>query len=156
MSTEKKPGRGRQSTYDETVALEICRRHFEGESIREIFQEIKVPARGTFYIWLENNKELQDHYRRAREGFADFQHDRILELAKSAKDCTYFDREGNKRVDQGGVKAVEVEIHAIQWIIGRAHPRKYGMKPEDITGPQETQLPQITIEPQPKLSKPLK
>jgi len=142
------------------LVLEICSRHADGQTIREIFRspefkEITNLSRGTLYKWLESDKDLQDQYRRAREMFADEKHDKMLELAEGAKDIKISDQ-WTKKVDPAGVKATELEINTIQWIIGRAHSKKYGAKVEDEGPKENTNLPNIETEVQPKRSEPLK
>lgn len=158
MSKKKEASkeRGRPAIYSEELATKLLDRHWKGETISQICKDPEMPSRSTVYEWIANDKVFYDNYRKAREGNADFGYDEIDELRKKAFDHTYFDAQGNARVDPGAVRAIELQINAIQWRIGRAMPKKYGPKLDEESTPQSGEIPTSSIEGQPKLTEPLK
>ena len=59
---------GRPSSYSDAVALVICERLAEGESLKTICEDENMPARTTVYKWIvEDTDGFADKYARARD-----------------------------------------------------------------------------------------
>lgn len=158
MTDEKRPT-GRPTDYTEETALEICERLCEGESLLQITRDPAMPNRRTVYRWLLTNEGFCHNYRRAREGFAEYHHDHMLDIADDGHNDWYL-KNGVKCVDNEAVNRSKLRISTRQWIIERAAPRKYGPKPDGDEGgagaAAQGTLPVATIEGQEKLDEPLK
>lgn len=58
---------GRQSTYTEAKADEICARIASGETLSDICKDSHMPERGAVYAWQEANPEFAARFARARD-----------------------------------------------------------------------------------------
>jgi len=105
---------GRPSKFTDTLAAEICRRLAEGESLRAICNDDKMPGLTTVRKWLaaESNEEFRLQYARAREEQADFYADEMIEIADTTDDP-------NK---------ARLQIDARKWKASKLAPKKYGDK----------------------------
>ena len=66
---------GRPSSYAPELIDEICGRLIEGESLRKICGEDRMPGLRTVFDWLEKHEEFRTKYARAREIQAELQVD---------------------------------------------------------------------------------
>src|SRR5207302_7272030 len=73
---------GRPSSFTPEVADLICERLIGGESLRQICQDPKMPARSTIFRWVQEHKEFARQYRLAKKLQIDALFDEILEIAK--------------------------------------------------------------------------
>ena len=74
---------GRPTLYTEALALEICRRIAERESLRKICADLDMPDKSTVLRWLGDQEQgaFRDQYACAREMQADALFDEALEIA---------------------------------------------------------------------------
>lgn len=134
---------GRPTKFSQKVAEEVCRRLYEDrpsgdglpESLREICQDTKMPARSTVHRWLSDIQEFQSQYARARELRKDALTDRIMKLSREAL--------GNARGAPGTgeagarVQAIKLEIDSIKWILSKEYARDYGnLQKHEVSGPE--------------------
>lgn len=105
---------GRPSVYTDDLATEICERIIEGESLRRICSEERMPNRNTVFRWLDECEDFAAKYARARELQADHMDDLILEAAEKA--------------DEDNAAAQRVKIDAYKWRASKLKPKKYGDK----------------------------
>lgn len=105
---------GRPSSFDQTIADEICIRLAEGESLRSICEPEEMPATSTIYRWVSTNETFREHYTHAREDQGESDADRVGDI-------------GNK-VAQGLMDpaAGRVAMDAFKWSAGKRKPKKYG------------------------------
>jgi len=98
-----------------------------GMSLRKALSGIGTPNRTTFYEWLEESEELANQYARACEARQENKYEEILEIADDDSD-TFFDENGNKRVDSAAVQKKRLQIDARKWQLSKENPKKYGDK----------------------------
>jgi hypothetical protein len=79
MTVQRK--RGRPSDYYAEIAMTICDRLAEGESLRAICADAGMPDKATVLRWMGRHKEFRDQYAWAREAQADDILEEILEIA---------------------------------------------------------------------------
>ena len=58
--------RGRPTTFDGAISLEICARIADGEPLRAICRDEGMPPWRTVYAWMEANEEFSARIARAR------------------------------------------------------------------------------------------
>ena len=75
---------GRKSEYDEEVAVAICVRVMEGQSIREICRDPEMPSKTTVYQWMAVTPTFTDAYARACEVRAEAWADELKVIADDA------------------------------------------------------------------------
>ena len=106
---------GRPSTYNEQVAETICLRIMEGESLRSICRDDKMPAQRTVFKWLaDGHPEFVQQYTRAREVYAHVNFDETREIVDTDPDPV----RARLRFDQR------------RWAAGKLLPKVYGERLE--------------------------
>lgn len=121
---------GRPSDYTPELALSICERLVEGESLRAICLSEGMPHRGTVFRWLETHEAFRDQYARARQAQADALADEITHIADTPQLGVI------RKITKGGVEITEedmlghrrLQIDARKWIASKLLPKKYGDK----------------------------
>lgn len=105
---------GRPTRRSEKVTDEICSRIAEGESLRSVCMDSKMPSMTTVQRWLADTETplFKAQYTRAREQQADFYADQIIEIA---------DTEENPQ-------KARIRIDARKWKAAKMRPRAYGDK----------------------------
>jgi hypothetical protein len=119
---------GRPTKYCEELIAEICDRIADGESLRKICEEERIPDKATVFRWLKENAGFRDQYKRAREWQADALGDEILEIADHSRNDFYTDGEGKRHVNYENIARSKLRIAARQWIAERMAPKKYGSR----------------------------
>ena len=81
MQTKDQPKDGRSPGYSAEIAETICERLINGESLRAICADPRMPAKATVFRWLASNQEFRRSYALARECQAEDLAFEILEIA---------------------------------------------------------------------------
>ena len=133
--------RGRPSIHTDEVRSEICRQLHESDgdelpkSLRAICRDPAMPNISTVCEWLNDKPDFAKQYARARELRKDALVDRMMALAKDAKDNAH----GMPGTGEAGarVTAYKIEIDAIKWILSKEYARDYGdLLKQEISGPE--------------------
>lgn len=119
------------SGYSDELALRICERIVEGESLRAICREEGMPSQSMVFRWLEANQAFREQYARARDLQADTFADELTEIADNATN-DWMERNGQE--DKGwqangeNIQRSRVRIDTRKWIASKLKPKKYGDK----------------------------
>lgn len=136
------------TTYSEDMALIICERLADGESLKAICEDDEMPARSTVFKWLAESETFSDMYARAREEQADAIFDEILNIADDGRN-DWMERRGEEDagwVTNGeNIQRAKLRIDARKWMAGKLRPKKYGEKLELEHGGQVTLTPTINF-----------
>jgi hypothetical protein len=132
MTDQRK--RGRPSDYGADIALSICDRLAEGESLRAICASAGMPDKATVFRWLSRHKEFRDRYAWAREAQADDILEEIIEIADDSSG-DYVKKIGadGKVVfveDPGNIARCRLRINTLFRIVALRAPKKYGKRVE--------------------------
>ncbi len=129
MATAKRK-KGRPSRYTEAIAVKICRRLAEGESLRKICKDTSMPAISTVMGWLFDGKhaDFSEQYARARDLQADKLFDEALEIADETSDDWIRTEDGKKILDQEHVQRSRLRVDTRKWAAGNLAPKRYGDK----------------------------
>lgn len=104
----------RPTDYNPEIALIICSRISEGETLRAICREPGMPTRQTIFTWTDKHKEFLDQYRRAREFQADAHADEVRDLPYECEalglDASY----------------TKLKMDGCKWSSSKGNPKKYG------------------------------
>ena len=121
------------SAYTEEMALIICDRIANGESLKGMCEDEDMPSRSTVFKWLAENKTFSDMYARAREEQADTIFDEIIEIADDGRN-DWMERRGEEDagwVTNGeNIQRAKLRIDTRKWMAGKLRPKKYGEKLE--------------------------
>lgn len=131
MSEEAEKKAGRPTTYNEGIALVICERIADGESLRTICDDPDMPARSTVFKWLGEHKVFSDQYAHAREEQADALFDEILSIADDGQNdwMEKYGRDGESigwQVNGEALRRSQLRVDARKWMAGKLRPKKYG------------------------------
>ncbi len=126
----KKTKKGRPSLYTEALAVKICRRLAEGETLRAICRDGAMPAISTVMGWLFNGKhaDFSEQYAHAREMQADALFDEALEIADDALGDWAVDKDGKKTLVHEHVQRSRLRVDTRKWAAGKLAPKRYGDK----------------------------
>lgn len=120
---------GRPSNYSDNIASQICARLAQGEPLRSICVDSKMPGMSTVFKWLAKHEEFREQYARAREDQADALADDIVRIADEPPPP---DSESGK-IDSAWVAWQRNRIDARKWTASKLKPKKYGDKLETKT-----------------------
>jgi hypothetical protein len=111
---------GRPTEYTEELAIEICERIAQGESLKHITDDEEMPSRSSVHSWLLDgkHKEFLDKYEEAREMQADVYADEMDDIAHDLK----YDTQRARLI-----------IDTRKWTSSKLKPKKYGEK-LDLSG----------------------
>jgi hypothetical protein len=130
MTDQRK--RGRPSDYSADIALSICDRLAEGESLRAICASAGMPDKATVFRWISRHTEFRDRYAWAREAQAD---DILEEIHEIADDSSgdYVQKTGadGKVVwveDPENIARCRLRINTLFRIVALMAPKKYGKR----------------------------
>jgi Bacteriophage Sf6, terminase small subunit-like len=128
MTVQRK--RGRPSDYCAEIAMTICDRLADGESLRAICAGDGMPNKATVFRWIGRHKDFRDQYAVAREVQADDILDEILEIAHddSRDHVKKVGADGKVTwvVDHENIARCQLKINALFRIVAQLAPRKYG------------------------------
>ena len=125
---KRKPGR--PTRYTEAIAVKICRRLAEGESLRKISKDTSMPAISTVMGWLFDGKhaDFSEQYARARDLQADKLFDEALEIADETSDDWITTEDEKKVLDHEHVQRSRLRVDTRKWAAGKLAPKRYGDK----------------------------
>lgn len=112
-----------ESRFGPEVREEILERLEDGDSLRTISGDERMPDRRTVERWANDDPEFAAAIARAREVGFDARADRAVEAAKEATD------------PQRGRLAFDAE----RWYLSKLHPKRYGDKVDLTSGNQPIQ-----------------
>jgi hypothetical protein len=122
---------GKPTTYNEHIALVICIRIAEGESLRQILKDDGMPAQSTVYEWLLRHTGFAEHYARARDEQADTLADEIIQIADEQPEIVVVtDKKTGAviehKLDGAFLQWQKNRIDARKWTAMKLKPKKYG------------------------------
>lgn len=134
---------GRPSKYDDRIALEICSRLGDGESLRKICMDEGMPTKTTVMNWLTTKPDFLDQYARAREIQAETQFDEIIDIVDQPPELSYVtDKNGELievKFDSTYVAWMKLRVDTRKWTAARMS-RKYN---ERITPAEDKNDPSV-------------
>ena len=126
----KKRKRGRPSRYTPELAAELCERLADGETLRSICRDEKMPDKATVLRWLADKTKVdfRDQYAHARDMQADALFDEALEIADDASGDWSTDKDGKKALNHEHIQRSRLRVDTRKWAAGKLAPKRYGDK----------------------------
>jgi hypothetical protein len=118
---------GRPSTFTQEVADEICERLSQGEPLRQICRDERMPAWQTVYGWKAAHEEFSKRIAHAREAGFDAIAEECLEIA----DETAFDTvigENGDRANTEWISRSKLRVETRLKLLAKWDPKRYGDK----------------------------
>lgn len=132
VSLEKKPSH-RPSEYTQDIAIAICERIAQGDTLRRVCKDPELPSRATVFRWLILHADFEQAYKVALGWRAESRADEIIEIADDSGDDysieTSEDGPPIVVLNKEAIARSKVRIEARQWLMAKEAPRKYGDKP---------------------------
>lgn len=119
---------GRPSIFSDEIAIAICSRLSDGESLRKICCDDGMPGQTTVYRWLMEREDFREQYACARELQADTLFDEILDIADDGSNDFVADGDGGEAVNHEHIQRSKLRIDSRKWMAGKLRPKKYGDK----------------------------
>lgn len=122
-------GAGRPSIYTQELAMTICRRIAEGESLRSICRDDGMPSVSTVMLWALSMPQFSEQYTRARELQAEVHIDEIIDIADDGHNDYMLKNHGDNVawVENGeALRRSQIRIEARKWTAAKLLPKKYG------------------------------
>lgn len=127
----KKPAKRKpKPRHRRTKALmnKFLTRIVEGESLRAICRDPKMPGTSMMVSWLNDDAAFAAHYARACEARADALVDEIIEIADDGSGDTYETEDGIVKINTEVVQRSKLRVDARKWVAAKMRPKKYGDK----------------------------
>ena len=112
--------------FSQEIFDEICVRIAEGESLRKICKDEKMPSLVSVWRWLNESETLSKQYTRAREEQAETFVDEILDIADDNKDDTSIDENGKLIINQEVIARSRLRVDSRKWIASKLKPKRFG------------------------------
>jgi len=107
--------------FSQELFDEICEKIANGESLRKICKDEKMPNLTSVWKWLNNNEELSKQYARAKEEQAELFADEITEICDAEMPMDAFGK-----IDAGAVNQARLRVDSRKWIASKLKPKKFG------------------------------
>ena len=104
---------GRPSKYTDKLAIAICKRIAEGESLCKICEDDEMPSKSTVVGWTFKHDDFYEHYARARQIQAGLMADEITDIADT---------------ENGDVQRDRLRVDTRKWYLSKVLPKVYGEK----------------------------
>lgn len=121
--------------FCEELCDEICDRMIDGESLREIARDERMPSMGTMMRWVGDSERFAEQYARARAMQAETYASEIIEIAEDGTNdwMEKVNKDGEVvgwTVNGEAVQRSKLRIEARKWIMSKILPKRYGEKVE--------------------------
>ncbi len=107
---------GRPTIYSEKLAKTICSRIAEGESVRSIALDEKMPNASTIHAWAIEKDSFSKQYERAKQIGAEVESDEMDYIARTEDD----------------IQRAKLIIDTKKWNLSKKLPKRFGDK-VDVT-----------------------
>ena len=135
--------------FSQELANSICERLADGESLRSVCRDKKMPSRDAVYSRLIRNPDFADQYARACEMRADYVFDEMFEIADTPQlgVKTVTKPDGSVETTEGDmIEHRRLRIDARKWALARMSPRKYGDRQTTDANVHVAVAPEITAD----------
>lgn len=137
--TVKKPRKmGRPTKYSKALSERLCAKLAEGQSMRKVCKETKMPAMQTVFRWLRVYPYFREQYELAKQEAADALTDEMIDIADDGvmtdlviDGVPVLDPdtgEPYKITTSTGVQHARLRVDTRKWIASKLKPKKYGDK----------------------------
>lgn len=122
----------RPTIYTEELALNICAKLADGESLRVICMAEEMPNASTVHAWVLEDKEgFSKKYARARDIQAENMFDEILEISDDGSNDYMTITKGRETYnveDREVTTRSRLRVDSRKWYLSKVLPKKFGDK----------------------------
>lgn len=120
-----KPKRGRPTLFSDELAKEVCRRIAEGESLRAVCRDGKMPEASTVFDWLRTKPEFTEQYDKAVVERSEAMAEDMIDIAEGAPALI---KKTAEKKSGAMAQVIKLQVDVRKWHMGRMKPKKYGDK----------------------------
>ncbi len=144
---------GRPTIYTEAIGEEICNRLSDGETLRSICRDERMPSKTSVLRWATDIKHpLSDQYVRAREiGFLGMA-DETIDISDNASN-DWMERLGKDEQSIGWqlngdhIQRSKLRVETRKWLLSKCLPKIYGEKTTtELTGKNGGAIEIVTVD----------
>ena len=122
---------GRPTLYTEEFAAEICARIADGETLRDVCRDDRMPARSTVHRWVLDDVEgFSDRYARARDMQLESWAEEIQEIGDDASndwmERKFKDGSTGIVLNTEAVMRSTLRVNNRKWLLSKLKPERYG------------------------------
>lgn len=117
---------GRQSTFTQEIADEICERIGKGEALIRICEDEHLPSDRTVQKWCKEYPEFGSDFADARARGMDAFALQALEIADESSRDKIVDSEGNERTNSEVVARAKLRVETRLKLLACWDPKRYG------------------------------
>ena len=145
MKRPPRKGEGRPTSFTNKLGLEICKRIAQGETVRNICRDEKMPSAKSIYNWLldEDKKEFLQQYNEAKNVQAELMFEELLEIADDGtNDFVKKEIADGVEVEQLNSEHIQrsrLRVDTRKWYLSKVLPKKYGDKLDMTSGGDKIQ-----------------
>ncbi len=104
---------GRPSLLTEKLTANIMARLSNGESMRTVCRDPKMPSMDTMWRWIRENRDFSERYARAKQESSDAMAEDIMDIA-------------DEPTDKEGIQRNRLRVDTRKWLMSKHKPKKYG------------------------------
>lgn len=115
----------------EKIFNEVCERMENGESVRSILKDEKMPSSRTFFKWIDSDEEKVKQYAHACDLRADYIFDEMFDIADDATNDFMNKLQGDEMVEvlnKEHIQRSRLRIDTRKWALSKMNPKKYSEK----------------------------
>lgn len=126
---------GRPTLYTQELADQICERLANGESMRSVCRDDKMPCMTSVFKWLREKAEFAQQYARAKEESADALFEELLDIADNGTN-DWMETQGKDGENIGwklngeAMQRSRLRVDTRKWALSKLKPKKYGERIE--------------------------
>jgi hypothetical protein len=127
---------GRPSTFTQEIADEICERLSQGEPLRQICRDERMPSWQTVYRWKADDEGFSRRIAGAREAGFDAIAEECLEIADETAFDTVCGKEGD-RPNSEWITRSKLRVETRLKLLAKWDPKRYGERVDLNHGGQD-------------------
>jgi len=137
VSTQEITKRGRPTVYSELIEHEICARLADGEPLRQICRDERMPAWQTVYLWMSKDEGINRRIARARVmGFDAIAEDalHIADTPTVGETIRASDKDGMVITQEDMLGHRKLQVETRLKLLAKWDPKRYGERPKEDGG----------------------
>ena len=142
--------KGRPTKYTKEVGKEICKRIADGESVRNICLDEKMPSSSMIYRWLlkPQYREFREQYARSRDIQAEQMFEELLNIADDGANDYMTITKGKVSYnieDKEVTNRSKLRVETRKWYLSKVLPKKFGDKLDLTSGGDKLPTPILSM-----------
>lgn len=123
---------GRPTKYTPKLTAKILTLISEGQSLRRVCRDERLPAASTVFEWLIRYDDFSEQYARAKQQGSEAMAEEIMDIADDGRNdwIEIWDKKGENiigyKVNGEAVQRSKLRVDTRKWLMSKLAPKKYG------------------------------